>query len=171
MTLTGHGRTMTQETPIDLGEDIAQQERVWRIERISWVLMALALAASLLGFTGHGYFSERMSGSSESGLVVTYHRFERYAAPTLFTVRLMEAPSATTRLRVGQDFMRNVEVLRVDPQPQGVELGADFLTYVFATSAAGTIVFHYEPAVTGTLAIEIGLEGRPLLASAQFVYP
>ena len=162
---------MTQETPIDLGEDIAQQEHVWRIERVSWTLMALVLAASLLGFTGHGYFSERRIGSSESGLEASYHRFERRAAPTLFTVRLTGMPAATTRLHINQDFVQNVEALRVYPQPQRVELGTDFLTYVFDTGAAGTIVFRYEPAAAGALEIELGLEGRPPLALAQFVYP
>jgi hypothetical protein len=162
---------MSSHSELDLDEDIAQQRTVWRLERIGWALMALLLLATLAGFTGHGPFSERTVGSTEAGFTVSYNRFERYAAATLLTLHLGDDIGSETRLRVSQDFLRRVEVLRVDPVPEHVELDTEYLTYVFATRAPGMIVFHYEPASVGRMEIGIGLDDRPLLTLQQFVYP
>jgi hypothetical protein len=162
---------MPVHSELDLDEDIAQQRTMWRLERIGWGLMVLVTLATLAGFTGHGPFSERTAGSTDAGFTVAYNRFERYAAPSLLTVYLGDDVGAETRVRVSQDFLRRVEVLRVDPQPERVELDAEYLTYVFTTTAPGMIVFHYEPARAGHVEIGIGLEGRPLQTLPQFVYP
>lgn len=161
---------MPAHRELDLDEDIAQQRTMWRLERIGWGLMVCIVLATLAGFTGHGPFSARTVGSTDAGFTVAYNRFERYAAPTLLTVYLGDVGSET-RLRVSQDFLRRVEVLRVDPQPERVELHTEYLTYVFTTTAPGMIVFHYEPAHAGRLEIGIGLEGRPVQTLPLFVYP
>lgn len=156
---------------LDCDEDIDQQQRMWRIERAGWLLMALVMLAALLGFTGHGLFSERSAGSPEAGFVVSYHRFERYAAPTLLTVLPSDGDSGEIRLRVDQEFLRKIAFLRVDPEPVRVELDSGYDIFVFAVKAPGPIVFHYEPLAPGPMAITLGLEGRPLQTLSQFVFP
>jgi hypothetical protein len=163
--------SMPEQTRLEIDEDIVQQQRMWRIERVGWALMALVLLAALLGFMGHGLFSERSAGTPEAGFVVTYHRFERYAAPTLLSVWLTTDNGGETRLRVSQEFLRKIEQLHVDPEPERVELDSGFDTYVFRTRAPGPIVFHYEPTSAGSMAIMLGLEDGPLQTVHQFVYP
>jgi hypothetical protein len=162
---------MPEPARLQIDEDITQQRRMWRIERAGWMLMALVILAALLGFTGHGLFSERSAGSADAGFVVTYHRFERYAAPTLLSVLLAADNGGETRLRVNQEFLRKISQLRVDPEPVHVELDNGFDTYVFATHAPGPIVFHYEPSSAGPMAITLGLEDGPLQTLRQFVFP
>jgi hypothetical protein len=156
---------------IDIGEDLAQQRKVWVIERVAWTLMAGVILAALLGFAGHGHFSDREAAAPEGDLVVSYQRFERYHAQTLLSLQLVDVQGDETRLRIGQEFLRKVEIMRMEPAPERVELDMNFTTYVFNTNAPGLILVHYKPISAGPLQIEIGLDGAPLQTLPQFVYP
>lgn len=160
-----------KKTTIDIGEDIAQQRKVWIIERVAWVLMAIIMLGALLGFTGHGPYSEREVSAPQSGLVVSYQRFERYHAQTLLSLRLTAVRGDETRVRIGQEFLRKVEVMRIEPEPERIELDDAFFTYVFNTNAPGLVLFHYKPIEAGPLQIDIGLDDEPLQQLPQFVYP
>ena len=163
---------MTSKKPkLDIGEDLIQQQKVWVIERVAWTLMAIVILGGLLGFTGHGHFSEREAAAPENGLAVSYQRFERDNAQTLLSLRLAAVANAETRIRIGQEFLRNIQVIRIEPAPARIELDGNFNTYVFATNAPGLILFHYKPVNAGPLQIEIGLDGEPVQTLPQFVYP
>lgn len=155
----------------DIGEDIAHQRKVWVIERIAWTLMGLIILGALLGFAGHGRFSAREAGSTESGLVVQYQRFERHHAQTLLGLRLAAVEDDATRVRIGHEFLGKVEIVRLEPEPERVELDQGFNTFVFNTRGPGLILLHYKPIEPGPLQIEIGLEGEPLQTLPQYVYP
>jgi hypothetical protein len=161
-----------KKTQLEIGEDIAQQQQVWLLERIAWMVTSFILVAALLGFVGHGYFSGRETGSADTGISVAWQRFERHQAQTLLAVRLTATPSeAQTRLRLGQDFLGRIQILRIEPEPARVELDGAFTTYVFNVKAPGLILFHFMPIGLGATQIEIGLEGRALQTLPQFVYP
>jgi hypothetical protein len=156
---------------IDIGEDLTQQRKVWVIERVSWTLGAIVILGALLGFAGHGKFSDREVTAPESSLVVSYQRFERYHAQTLLSLRLADVEEGETRVRIGQEFLGNIEVMRIEPEPERVELDTDFMTYVFNANTPGLILFHYKPVNPGPMQIEIGLADEPLQRLPQFVYP
>lgn len=157
----------------DIGEDIHQQQQVWQIERISWMLMALALLAALAGLLGHGCLSAREAGSAANGFVIDYQRFERHRAQSSFRIQLARAAIQTplVRLRLGQDFLRSSDILRIEPTPVRALLGDAFNTYEFDALAAGTIVIHFVPTGPGDLEVELGLDDHATLTIAQFVYP
>jgi hypothetical protein len=161
-----------KKTQLEIGEDIAQQQQVWLLERIAWTVTGLILLAALLGFVGHGFFSERETGSTEAGIRVAWQRFERHQAQSLLSVQLTAtAPEPQTRLRLGQDFLGRIQIVRIEPEPARVELDGAFTTYVFNVNAPGLILFHFMPIGLGSTQIEIGLEGRALQTLPQFVYP
>src|SRR5687768_10655702 len=85
---TADSRMAASKPEIDIGEDLTQQRKVWMIERVSWTLGAIVILGALLGFAGHGTYSNREAAAPESGLVVSYQRFERYHAQTLLGLRL-----------------------------------------------------------------------------------
>lgn len=155
----------------DIGEDITHQRKVWKLERIAWTVMAVAIIAAVCGFAGHGLFSKRVVAPADSGLIVEYQRFERVQAQTQLSLRLTGTVAAETRIRFGEDFLQNVEIVRTEPQPSRTELDADATDYVFNTRAAGRIVLHYVPVTHGRLQLVLARDDAPLLYLGQFVYP
>jgi hypothetical protein len=166
----------SNETTLEIDEDIEQQQKVWLIERISWVIMALFILAGLLGLLGHGPLSSTTLNDSASGLVVRYERFERVNAQTFFHIELNphESVAAPARLSLGREFLEKVEVLRIEPEPAEVEAWADHVTYVITRpdpASPTDIIIHYTPLDFGRAAIEMRLEGYPAQTFSQFIYP
>jgi hypothetical protein len=155
----------------DIAEDIAHQHRVWKIERVAWLLMAAAVIASVVGFTGHGLFSAHTVALPGTGIVVEYERFERNHAQTQFSVQLTAPLADETHIHVGQGFLGNVEITRIEPEPSRAEVGVDGATYVFNTKSAGRIIVHYKPDGAGSMSLVIGRDAMPPLLLPQFVYP
>lgn len=156
---------------LDIGEDIAQQRKVWRIERIAWTLMGATIVAALLGFIGHGSFSRREAATLDSGLVVSWHRFERYHAQSQLTIELVDVTEAETGLRLGHDFLASVEIISIEPEPERVELDTAYSTYFFNTRAPGPILVNFKPVKPGGLELAVGREDGPMQRLPLFVYP
>jgi hypothetical protein len=167
---------MHNEAGLEIDEDIQQQCKVWRIERICWCVMALLILAALTGLLGHGPLSSTTFDDPASGLLVQYERFERANAPTSFRIQVksQEGESMDTRISLGSEFFSKVEVSRIEPEPAGVEVWPDHLTYEFSrpdTANPATIRVHYKPLDFGRIEIEMGLEGFPTRTFSQFIYP
>ncbi|MES2605445.1 MAG: hypothetical protein V4603_10945 [Pseudomonadota bacterium] len=162
-----------EKTGLCVDEDLCQQEKLWKIERISWGVLLLIVIAALAGLLGHGYLSKRTAGSAEAGFTIEYQRFERHQLQSQFTLQLTPeaVQQGTTRLLVGRDFMREMEITSIEPQPVRNELAGRFLLYEFDTSAAGAVVFHFLPVGFGSVQLEVGLEARPLQSFPMLVYP
>lgn len=166
-----------QNTPppstIQLAENMPFQERVWRIQRIGWVVFALLTVAALLGLFGQGPLS---SVTAERGrLRVDYERFARFESPTSFDLRVAPIASGTmVELWLSQDYLQWIEILSVSPQPSEVRADNNGLVYVFTLQEAGVaarISFHMTPLRPGILAGQVGLNNEEAVQFSQFVYP
>jgi hypothetical protein len=60
---------------LDIDEDISRQKKMWKIERISWIIMAPFLIAALAGFLGTRYFSKRVQNIGENSKI-EYHFYQ-----------------------------------------------------------------------------------------------
>jgi hypothetical protein len=168
--------SLRNEAELEIDEDLQQQRKVWLIERISWVIMALLLLAAMLGLLGHGPLSSSTLDNTASGMLIQYERFERVNAQTLFRIQLKPQVSqgAAARLSFGQEFLRKVEVLRIEPEPAEVEAWTDHVTYVITRPDPGkeaAISIHYKPLVFGRVEVDVGLDGYPVQTFSQFIYP
>ncbi len=79
-----------------------------------------------------------------------------------------------TRISVNSEYLDNVELQNVVPEPDSVESGSDRLTYVFKLANAGdraTIRFDIMPVQYGLHEIQVALEGGPEHRLNQFIYP
>lgn len=79
---------------LQLHEDLAHERREWKLQRVGWALMALALLAAVLGLFGHGPLSETASASADGALTVRHQRFERYQAPSEYDIGALPALAA-----------------------------------------------------------------------------
>jgi hypothetical protein len=164
------------ESGLEIDEDIHQQRKVWRIERISWGIMALFTLAGLSGLLGHGPLSSTILNDPASGLLVRYERFERVNAQTFFHVQLASSGSSdsTARLSLGQEFLERVEVIRIEPEPAQVEAWPNHVVYVIARpdpDSPVNVLIHYTPLDFGRVEVEMGLEGYSAQTFSQFIYP
>lgn len=166
-----------KEAGLEIDEDIRHQRKVWIIERVSWVIMALLILAASVGLLGHGPFSSGVLNVPSSGLLVQYERFERMNAQALLRIRLgsqQQQDDVAARLSLGREFLGKVAISHIEPEPAEVEVWPDRLTYVFTRPEPGNsaeVIIHYQPFSFGKVEVRIGLDGYPVQAFGQFIYP
>jgi len=167
---------MPRADGLEIDEDPAFTARAWRLQRASWIAMALVVTLALTGLLGSGPLSR--SVVSLPGLLrVEYQRFARYEAAQTLTVRL--EPGATrgaeAKLWIDRRYLNDTRVESVTPPPARVEATEDQLVYAFSISRPGrpiTIVVALQSEQIGPITGRIGLEGAAEhVTFRQLVYP
>lgn len=168
---------VTRVGSLEIDHDMKFHQRSWRLQRVAWVIMALLLLAALLGLFGSGPLS-RATLVDESGTIsLNYERFARREAPTALRVHLAAnaVDDDEIRLWISRDYIDEVEIERITPQPSATEVGVDRLIYTFQAVESGqpvTIILHLKAAHTGSLPGQLGLsERKSFLSFKHFVYP
>jgi hypothetical protein len=168
----------TQEMgTLDIEQDLDYQDRAWKRQRVSWVVMALVLLGALLGFFGPGLLGNSTAGNKGDPLWLEYNRFGRLQAETT-TLRVYLSQPAGTRGQIrfwlSRGYVEDVRVMQVTPQPDSVEVGPDRFTFVILApdlSRPTSITFYLEPEKFGRLRGQAGLEGGQSITFSQFIYP
>ena len=161
---------------LEIAEDLQYHQRAWTLERIGWSVMLLVIVAALAGLLGPGPLSNAVAGRQGSTLWVEYNRFERYQSPTVLRVHFSSsaAKQGKVRLYLNRDFIQQVRVQRIEPEPESVAVGSQSTAYTFNVlrqKGPAIVVFHYEPNTQGSVPIHVGLHGGPRLSFSQFLYP
>jgi hypothetical protein len=161
---------------LEIPEDLPFQRREWLAERVAWAVMALLIAAALLGLFGTGPLSRTTAGDEAGPLWLEYERFARVLAPAVLTVHVGPAAARdrTLRLWVDRRYLESVELQQVTPQPHSTAAGLERLIYDFRLAEgerAAAITFNMRPSRFGSLPGRVGLIGGPAVRFQQFVYP
>lgn len=161
---------------LEIHQHLSHERLEWRIERIGWVAMALMLLAALVGLLGPGPLSSATAGERDSELRVEYDRFGRYQAPAMLRVHL--GPTATrdgkARLWLSREYVENIELHHIDPEPERVELADDRLIYTFNVpdrTVPTVVTYHLEANKFWRMPVSVGLDGGAPLNFRQFIYP
>lgn len=161
---------------LDVGQDLRFQRREWALQRVAWVLIAVAIVAALLGLTGRGPLSQATAGAEGDALRVAYGRFERLQSPT--TLRVLLGAEATggeqVEIWVEQAYLDGVEIQSIDPEPLEVRTGAERMVYVVGVDEPGqplSVTFHLQQQALWRRSGRIGLTDGTSLSFGQFVYP
>lgn len=165
--------THDAERDLELDDDPAYQRSEWRVQRVIWAVMALVLLLVALGFTGHGVMSTRHERSARGDLELEYEAFARHQAPTDLTVRVAPGADASVRIRLGRELVDNVDIQRIDPEPERVEAASQHYTFVLPRAPGHGIAarFHYRPTAIGPIEIDAALDGGSAITVTQFLYP
>ncbi|HET6806116.1 MAG TPA: hypothetical protein VFH59_11810 [Frateuria sp.] len=161
---------------IQINEDRPHSRREWRTERVGWLVMALLLAAGLLGLFGYGPLSQARAGDP-GGLSVTYDRLQRASAPSeyRFTVAPSLARNGALRLRFDDALLDEVEIQSIIPRPAHVRSGPGYTEYVFAVDGARgpspRIQFQFQQATFGHVRGRVVADGAAPLVIDQFILP
>jgi hypothetical protein len=154
---------------------LAFQRRSWRVQRAGWIVTCLVLLAGLLGLLGPGPLSDAVAGGD--GLRLQYERFVHVDAPAVLRadLDLRAGAPADVQLALDRGFVAGVDIERVVPQPDVVELEPDALVYRFrrggAGAGVGSVVFHLRHEKAGSRRGVLELRGGPAVRFRQFVYP
>jgi hypothetical protein len=108
---------------------------------------------------------------------VEYNRFERYQGPTELKIHI--APGAVRdsqiRIWIARSLLDHLEIERIEPRPERMELGSNRHGLVFAAShlnGPSSVIIRYLPDRRfGRVEGEIGVEGGPTVTLSQFIYP
>ncbi len=167
----------SDQTDLDIEQDIEYHKRSWRRQRVAWVLMSLIAVAALLGLFGPGLLGDTVAGVKGAPLWMEFNRFGRAQAEST-TLRVHVGPGAIStgplRLWVSRSYLERVQVMHVMPEPQSVEVAADRYVFVIAAqdlSQPTTVTFYIEPERTGMLRGQVGVEDGGPLDFSQFIYP
>ncbi|MGH7400586.1 MAG: hypothetical protein ACRELW_23940 [Candidatus Rokuibacteriota bacterium] len=162
---------------LELEDDEAFHQRVWRLKRAGRLAMLLLVLMGLGGLLGASPLS-RTAVQDAEGLRVEYARFARAEAPESIQVRMPARAADVYRLAVSREFLDRVRVDSVVPAPVLAEALADRVVYVFAgRPSTGSVVatFHVTPDSVGLVRASFGVPGAPStirpLAIWMVVYP
>jgi hypothetical protein len=161
---------------LQIHQDLPHERLEWKIERVGWVLMALVLLTALAGLLGPGPLSRATAGQTGSPLCVHYNRLARHQAPELLRVQIGPgmARDGTVRVWLSREYVQNIKLDNIVPEPESVEAGPERFTYAFNLSEAEqptTLMFHFEPNAFGRAPAVLGVDGGPEVAFTQFIYP
>lgn len=157
---------------LEIDIDPKRQRREWVVKRVAWALLYVALAAIVLGVLGAGPISTTRAMSQDGSMRIEYQKFVRRHSPDDLRVAAM-AKTDTVEIHLDSDYLRNIRLEQVTPQPERVIAAADATTFVF-NARPGTRIemnFEYQPARMGSAPGWIALGHGPRLAFRQFVYP
>jgi hypothetical protein len=161
---------------LEIDQDLEFQGRSWTVQRIGWIVMPLLVLAALFGLLGPGPLSSATAGSEAGPLWLEYDRLGHWERPTTLQLHLGANVAAEGLVRVWLDsaYVEKMQIERVTPQPESVELAANRLIYTFQIAEPGqpaTISFDLKPEKFGPNSGEVGLVEGSSLQFSQFIYP
>ncbi len=166
--------TDRQDQGLESPSHLAFQKLEWRVQRIAWVVMALIIAATLVGAFGDGALARSRAGGAANGLFLRYDRIARHHALTSLDFLIMSPPArGETRLWIARDFLDAQRLLTITPEPSAQDVSGRRIEYVFKTSGGApfSIRFDVEPNALWSHTGSAGVgDGQPI-AFSQFVLP
>jgi hypothetical protein len=161
----------------DTGRAIEYQQREWTTQRIAWVIMTMTVVAAFLGLLGDtGPLAVANATAPDGSLQARYTRFAHHHGPGTLTVEVAPASvvEGEVRLLFEGDFVRDLGVESVVPEPDRVELVPDGVVYVFVAeepSSPLVVHFSYEHDGYWFQSGQFGIEGAEPVVLSLFVFP
>lgn len=175
--MTGKGGTGKDGMAEARPEAVMDRHRsAWRLERVSWALMALLLVAAALGVFGGGPASHARTGSART-VELEYDRLLRAAAPTEYRLQVQPGTVRDGQLnvRIAQDLVDVMEIDSLVPEPESVTAGPGYTEFTFRIVAGGRspahVVIGFQPVTFGRFSGHISVEGARPLPVSHLVYP
>ncbi len=167
---------MTHDAPpgFELEQDLRFQRVAWRVERVSWLIMALIVVAALAGVFGGGPLGHARAGAAGDPLRIEYDRFARVQSN--YTVRadaVVSTGASRLELRFGSDFLDMFHVEQITPAPISWQLTGDGAIAGFDVKGGESVRVQVDGRFSraGRVNAEFSRPGGPALRCTILVYP
>ncbi|GGC66943.1 hypothetical protein GCM10011504_51160 [Siccirubricoccus deserti] len=156
--------------------DLPFQHRSWQVERLSWAMLLVLVAAGLLGiFGGSGPLVAATALTPDEAIRLRYERVQRLLLRTTLLVELPRArPDGQLELRLGPEMLEGWEIHGTMPSAVVSRSGSDGVTLVFETAPAGagtTIRLMVEPRRVGVRRLSVAAGDGPPSRPAVLIWP
>lgn len=154
----------------------------WIFQRVGWSAAVCVLAASIAGVFGDGPLSRCEETSGDGAISVRYERFVRLNSPArirIFVRPDQSRPAEMTSLWIERQYLDDMKLVRVMPEPVRSEVSASKITMVFAaTGESATLIevsMWFTTEGVGRLSGRVGHgveeDGRSEIELTQWSYP
>lgn len=151
------------------------QRRAWAVERLAWFVLALLVAAGLLGGFGRGgWLSEGRIGTADGLLEFRYQRVQRLLTSSdLEIVAPVRPADGALDVRLGRDLLDDWQIRTVLPPPAASrgEAGTLLLRFAAGDGPAPVAALEVEPKRAGLRTITIGAGDGPPARLRVLVWP
>jgi hypothetical protein len=154
---------------MEFDNDIEHQKLAWKIKRIGFGIIFLLVVLSSLGVFSQGILSSAYINAQNNRM--EFHRFMRAGAPSDLIFTLTPASNSISLL-ISNNYMRNISIEMVSPQPVNEIAGDEFTEFTFNVSAIGQnlIKFSFTPEKPG-YSKAIIKTGESEFSFNQIIYP
>jgi hypothetical protein len=161
---------------LQIETDLLYQRRVWRAQRIGWIVFVALLVAASLGVFGAGPLSTTVAGSKADGLWVEYERVARALAPSTLVIHVDRRAGTADPVPVmlGGDYVRAAKIESLTPPVASGASTPDGAVLRFeAPGDAGALQFvvHLKFSRPGLARGQIAVPGRAPLEISHWVHP
>ena len=164
------GQSMERHGRLEIDEDFDHHVKGWRIKRVAWTFMGLLIIAALAGFLGPGPYS-KTSAQGPGGLHLEYERIARYNAPAHLHLKV-PGGKEDLELSVPAQFVKEIELERIDPEPKEMRLSGQTHTWIFPRKESGSeLMINYRPKAFGPKKIRLEVKDAGTLEIQQFFMP
>ena len=154
---------------LEIDQDLDQQRREWKLQRVAWFLMLLLGIAAFLGITGSGPYA---NATVKTGAVeVVYPRFCRRDASSELLVRLPTLPHP--KIWLDARYLSNFQIDSITPPPHSVVEAAGGWIFEFLASpeqSTLSVSFRMTPETYGRIRGEVRRITGEAAVFTQFVY-
>jgi hypothetical protein len=158
---------------LEVAQDMQFQEKEWVVERWGWIIGFVLILAALAGLFGEGPLAR--ASAAAGPLEVRYERFVRFDAPTELLLQAQSGSEANVTVWFDRDYLQNVQVERIVPEPDLAYIDQNRIYYQFQTAnpeETVQITFHLMASHFGLMRAQIGQDTVELpLEIQQVVYP
>ena len=158
---------------LEIDDDMRSTRRIWRMERIGWVSLALVLLLAALGVFGRAPLAHATIDAQ--GARLEYERILRHGAPSEIRLHVGAEVLRGDSLRVwaSRDWVDAMEVKAVVPEPRRVATGGGRVLYVISVAGgdSATVTWRIDPDGEWDQRGELAIEGGPTIAFRQFILP
>lgn len=159
----------------EMEADAGLQRRVWAVERVAWIGLALMAVAGLSGLLGRGGpLSDARAETADGALGIRYERIQRLLAPGVFQIEAPRAPpGGVLALHLGQDMLENWQLQSVFPPPATSrgETGGLVLGFPIASEGAPVMVLRATAERLGVLTATVRAGSGPPVRLNVLVWP
>lgn len=162
---------VSRKYPVE--EDMDQQRRAWRFERIGIGALVVVIGLTLGGLFSKGPLSDVQLRTADGRLSVEYERFSRNGAQDDVIVSTSGAPGEMRYLVLSHEWLQGMSIESLNPQPANLTSDGRDLVIPMRADAQGmaTLYLSMRSNGVGLYRGHLRLKDGPRLDLPKFIYP